>query len=362
MTAILLRPRVTTPNDDGDATIFGQTNVAIWVLTGASGAFLAVRIWCRYAFSKLFWDDALLVLSWVILVVSAGLISAASAAGYATDQQKLKFFLYQNTGVAMTTLATAWSKVAFAITLYRIIRNRYLKYFLWFVMLTANLILIPGMMSIWLPACADPRKVFRPAYPNCMDHVKLQYLGGTTIVYGGVIDVLLALFPFFIIRKLLLDTREKLGLTFAMSMGIVTGAIVIFRAFFQLKKTDNNYHFMIFMAIFNFLEPAVTIIAQAIPMFRVLIVNVKKATSAVRISSPTMGNKSNMHSQQLRSWNAKVMGGSRVQPDEELLHVKVDTDLRVVTMSATAASGTGSATSARSDSWEDKIYDGSVRR
>lgn len=26
-----------------------------------------------------------------------------------------------------------------------------------------------------------------------------------------------------------------------MSMGIVTGAIVIFRAFFQLKKTDNNY-------------------------------------------------------------------------------------------------------------------------
>ncbi len=31
--------------------------------------------------------------------------------------------------------------------------------------------------------------------------------------------------------------------------------------------------FMIFMAIFNFLEPGVTIIAQAIPMFRVLIVN-----------------------------------------------------------------------------------------
>ncbi len=114
-------------------------------------------------------------------MVSAALISAAIASGYATDEQKVDFFLYQNTGVAMTTLATAWSKVSFAITLYRIIRNRYLKYFLWFVMITANLILIPGMMSIWIPACADPRKVFRPAYPTCMNHIKLQYLGGTTI-------------------------------------------------------------------------------------------------------------------------------------------------------------------------------------
>jgi len=118
--------------------------------------------------------------------------------------------------------------------------------------------------------------------------------------------------------------------------------------------------FMIFMAIFNFLEPGVTIIAQAIPMFRVLIVNVKKGSNAVRISSPTMGAKSNAHSQQLRSWNAKVMGGSRAQPDEELLHVKVDTDLRVEHMTGTTA--TGSAASGASDSWEDKIYDGSVRR
>jgi hypothetical protein len=52
---------------------------------------------------------------------------------------------------------------------------------------------------------------------------------------------LLALFPWFIIRNLLLDTREKIGLTLAMSMGAITGTIVIFRAFFQLKETDNNF-------------------------------------------------------------------------------------------------------------------------
>lgn len=56
--------------------------------------------------------------------------------------------------------------------------------------------------------------------------------------------MLLALFPWFIVRNLLLNIREKIGLTFAMSLGAITGSIVIFRAFFQLKKTDNNYRML----------------------------------------------------------------------------------------------------------------------
>lgn len=53
------------PSDNGDAAIFTQTNIAVWVLTVASGLFLAVRLWCRHRYSKLWWDDALLTFSWV---------------------------------------------------------------------------------------------------------------------------------------------------------------------------------------------------------------------------------------------------------------------------------------------------------
>ncbi len=115
------------------------------------------------------------------MLISAALLSHTISSGYATDDDKIRFFLFQNTALAMTTLATAWSKVAFAITLSRIVLNRYLKYFLWFVMLTANLILVPGMISIWVPACVDLRKIYRPAYPACMNWVYLEYLGGTNI-------------------------------------------------------------------------------------------------------------------------------------------------------------------------------------
>ena len=115
------------------------------------------------------------------MLISAALLSRTISSGYETDDDKVRFFLFQNTETGMTTLATAWSKVTFAITLLRIVRNRYLKYFLWFVVVTANLVLVPGMISIWVPACVDPRKIYRPAYPTCMNYIYLQYLGGSTI-------------------------------------------------------------------------------------------------------------------------------------------------------------------------------------
>ncbi len=48
-----------------NAVVFTQANVATWVLIALSGVFLAARLWCRHRFSKLWWDDALLVVSWV---------------------------------------------------------------------------------------------------------------------------------------------------------------------------------------------------------------------------------------------------------------------------------------------------------
>lgn len=61
------------------------------------------------------------------------------------------------------------------------------------------------------------------------------------IVYGGVIDIFLALCPWFVIRKLLLQKREKIGLAIAMGLGVLTGTIVILRAFFQFIQIDNTY-------------------------------------------------------------------------------------------------------------------------
>ena len=267
-----------------------HANIAIWVLVGVSCGFLAVRLFCRSHYSKLWWDDGVLSLSWLLLLVGGALISRLIAVGSASDEgpdsAKSYFFRLHNISVVMTTLATSSSKVAFAVTLTRIARHKLQLCFLWFVIITANLILVPGLVATLVPACVDPRKVYRPVHGICMDLRTLQYLGGSTMVYGGVIDILLALFPWLVLRNLLLDTREKIGLTVAMSLGALTGVVVILRVIFQFVPGDNDFDFMIFMSIFNFLEPSVTIIAQAIPMFRVLFVRQQKMSSIRLTSSP----------------------------------------------------------------------------
>lgn len=58
---------------------------------------------------------------------------------------------------------------------------------------------------------------------------------------GGIIDVVLALLPWVVLRKLQLVKREKIGLSVAMSLGAITGVIVIMRNFFQFVQGDYTY-------------------------------------------------------------------------------------------------------------------------
>ncbi|KAK1832954.1 hypothetical protein QBC39DRAFT_279930 [Podospora conica] len=272
-----------------------EINLAVWILIAASTVFLFARLWCRQRFAKVWWDDLVLCVSWVLLLVAGALVSSAIAIVHdEADEARRAFFRFQNTSTWMAAVATSWTKVAFALTLTKIVHERPLRYFLWFVIAVANLILIPGTLSIWVPACGDPRAVFRPVQGNCFQLPVLQYLGGSFMVVGGIIDVVLALLPWLVLRKLQLVKREKIGLTVAMSLGSITGVIVILRTFFQFVQGDYDYNYMVFMLLFNFLEPACTIIAQTIPIFRVLIHRVKQAThrskatrTAVQMHPPT---------------------------------------------------------------------------
>lgn len=97
-----------------------------------------------------------------------------------SDDGRRAFFRYQNASASLAAIATSWTKVAFAITLTKIVANdSIVKYILWAIVGVANLILIPGTLSIWIPACGDPRAVYRPAHPKCLELSVLQYLGGS---------------------------------------------------------------------------------------------------------------------------------------------------------------------------------------
>lgn len=110
-----------------------------------------------------------------------------------------------------------------------------------------------------------------------------------------------------------------------MSLGALTGVIVILRTFYGLVQGDFNFgtlisicpttrqllltldvpDFMIFISIFNFLEPSVTITAQAIPMFRVLFVN--RATKRKGASELTSSRSTNANYKQHKRYKSYII-------------------------------------------------------
>ena len=114
------------------------------------------------------------------MLVAAAVLSYDMSAGHSTPDDTVRFMRFLQIGLTLISPAIAWSKVAFAITLLRVVRNRFFKYFLWFIIVSGHLVLIPGMISVWGTECTSPRTPSQ----TCIDPVLLQALGG--VMFGMV--------------------------------------------------------------------------------------------------------------------------------------------------------------------------------
>ncbi|KAI0007678.1 hypothetical protein F4779DRAFT_619367 [Xylariaceae sp. FL0662B] len=309
---------------------FAASNAGVWTLTASATAILGFRLWCRRSFAQgWWWDDCVLSISWIALVTSAGLLSGALAAGIETK----RFFLLDQLSTTFAAAATTWSKCAFAITLWRLTSGYIPRMLLSLLVISANSLLAVGIMSVWPVVCGDPRAYLRPSTGKCWDGDELKFLGGTFIVYGGVVDVLLALFPWLIIRKLRLGKREKMGAVLAMSLGSLTGIVSILRAVIQFSPSSSRYYQASFVAIFNIMEPSITIIAQTIPMFRVLLLRgVKSIKRRTLEAEPVhVGDSSRTELVPGRSRDAPI-SPSTFDPDKghEMLRVTVGPGGRII--------------------------------
>ena len=118
-------------------------------------------------------------------------------------------------------LAAAWSKTSFAVTLYRLVTRRWQRACLWFLGITLNVFMTLLALLSFL-RCVPPQKVWRPYLEgSCMSvNVYLRY-GIFSGTYSAVVDLMLAVAPWPIVWKTTLQTKEKIGVGVAMSMGIL---------------------------------------------------------------------------------------------------------------------------------------------
>ena len=148
------------------------------------------------------------------------------------------FLLINNLAGTFSILSALWSKTSFAITILRI-SSGWLKGFVWFIIITVNLALGIAIAITW-GQCTPIEKIWQPKLEGeCWPKsIQIKYniftasmqpltlsLKGTRAdhppVYSGAMDIVLAIVPWKIIWTLTMNKREKLGVLFAMSMGVL---------------------------------------------------------------------------------------------------------------------------------------------
>ncbi|KAK3681769.1 hypothetical protein B0T22DRAFT_445374 [Podospora appendiculata] len=211
-------------NDDQGQRIL----VTIWILTGLSGLFLLVRLFCKLMTKRLlWWDDHVLALSWIMLLTSVILVTISVSQGLGKHvsavpvENLASMGLIGNLTGTFSILAAVWSKTSFALTLLRLMQSRRMKTLLWAIVASVNVAMGLNALFMWI-RCAPAAKTWNPHVPGtCWAPEVYPRFGMFAAGYSAAMDFVLALLPWTVIWKLQMKRKEKFGIAIAMSMGFL---------------------------------------------------------------------------------------------------------------------------------------------
>ncbi|KAK3496028.1 hypothetical protein B0T13DRAFT_529124 [Neurospora crassa] len=258
-------------------------NFSCWFLTAFATLFLGLRIYCkRYRGRGLWWDDYVLILSWISLTTSSALISYSTTLGFGLPTSLFNptnsipflnhYLLLTNFAGTFSILAALWSKTSFAITVLRIAQDDWIRFLIIFIMISVNLSLGVAVGLTW-GQCDPIPKIWQPFLPGtCIDKSIQIHYNIFTAVYSGTMDIVLAVLPWKIIWILTMNKAEKVGITVAMSMGVFAGVASIIKASELPTIGNSNFTFdSVNLVIWGIAESAITIVAASIPILRALL-------------------------------------------------------------------------------------------
>ncbi|KAF6838244.1 hypothetical protein CPLU01_02605 [Colletotrichum plurivorum] len=268
-----------TPWDELPHDDYGPGLLAIvWVLAFVAGVFMGLRFYCKFTRRRrLWWDDYFMIAAWLAYLTFGVFISIDVYYDFGKHNWDVTpgnwswLLLHANLAGSFSIIAVAWSKTSFSLTLLRIATERWMKYVIWFILITINITLGTAVLITWIQ-CWPVEKTWRTASTpgTCWPkRIPVTY-NVFTASYSGAMDIVLAIVPWKIIWGLTMTKKEKFGVSLAMSMGFFAGAV----SFIKIKTITAIGAFDIIdtveLVIWGAAESAVTIMAASIPVLRAL--------------------------------------------------------------------------------------------
>ncbi|KAJ9144029.1 hypothetical protein NKR19_g6569 [Coniochaeta hoffmannii] len=248
----------------------------IWALAGLSGLFLGLRLYSKlWRRRPLWWDDSFLIAAWLSLLISIALQTAGVHHGLGlhysamTEAQKSRVSLLSIAAGFGSILATAWSKVAFGLSLLRISTGR-IRAAVWVVIVSTNVVFGVNGLIQWIQCWPVAKAWDWYLEGSCWSSEVVQDVNTAVAAFSGAMDITLAILPWKIVWTVAINKREKIGALLAMSMGVFAG-IMAFLKIRTLYTIGNDNTTTVDLFIFGTAEPATAIMAASIPVLRALI-------------------------------------------------------------------------------------------
>ncbi|PKS07488.1 hypothetical protein jhhlp_006092 [Lomentospora prolificans] len=277
-----------------------ELTVILWVLIGLATLFFTLRLYCKKSKGRsLWWDDYMLMISWVGILASGSLITVAGTLGFGKhiyDMPNSTFadlLLTLNLSGSFSTLSAAWSKTSFAFTLLRISDGSRIRKFIWFVIISVNLTMHTSAILMWFQ-CTPVAKTSNPWIEGtCWNPLVIIVYNSFTSAYSGLADIALAVLPWKIVRRNSMNYKERIGMLVCMSMGVFAGLTSLAKtpAFPAMANTDMIN--TVPLVLLGVAECSVTITACSIPVLRALLRTSRRPSPSEitqgRIPTPTTG-------------------------------------------------------------------------
>jgi hypothetical protein len=214
-----------------------RLNALMWLMVSVAALFLFTRLYLKKCQMRgLWWDDYILLAAWICQTVQSGLVSFLISLGYGKpvipkENAGPLFSLCVNFLSSFLILANLLGKMSFGLTLLRI-PAVWIRLAVWYIIITLTATLGMSTVLVWIECLGVKRaancinvdislsyNIFSCSKSPAVASACFQVL--TVAVYSAVMDVVLAFLPWKFIWSLQMSKKEKLGVVFAMSMGVL---------------------------------------------------------------------------------------------------------------------------------------------
>ncbi|KAK6857131.1 hypothetical protein PG995_007318 [Apiospora arundinis] len=265
----------------------GVLSASIWCLTLAGAAVLALRIFAKVSRARpLWWDDGAMLLAWLVQFAAACVAQRAAGLGLGLGQDRLLLHpgrLYRIATLALVypnleTVVVGTARVSFALALLRLRRDRWWRMLIWMVIVGLVVITMFALVLARLTQCIPMQKLqYGNMEGTCRgDGKSVLYVGWASGAWSAFSDFALIAMSWIVVWSVKMRKREKIGMALAMSIGVVSGGLTIFRyAWISPGFMADFYEYGWFGWILMSAEGMSSLIAASIPALRAFLLEMR---------------------------------------------------------------------------------------